>query len=549
MSIAPTFPRAAVSQVSSAPPSSRSSGNRVESLLLSAIGLGIAWRLVRYLLAFPIWDDEAMLCLNFLGRDLAGMLDPLDHWQVAPPLFLMTQWTSHRLLGGSEWAMRLLPQLASLGSLGLFWLLTRTVLPRRPALWATALLAVSIWPVSMGSLIKPYAGDLFWSLALTLPAAHLLWDPENRRWWGWLTAATPVALTASYPAVFIGGGVGLALTGSMLHHRRWRDVLPLGIFGTALVGSFTLVYALGVSATPEATRRAMDGYWQDGFPPGSPLPLAWWLLRTHLGEMAAYPIGAANGGSVATFLLAALGGAILWRKGQRSLVVLLLAPFALNFLAAALRRYPYGDSCRVCQHLAPAVCLLAGVGLSVWTAPGRWFRTERAALLAACLLGLVASIGIARDLVKPYRGVGDVWLRGVAAVVSEQSSPGDVLVLLEGDDLPSPSCRWRLAHSGRRVRTLREVRDEDLREADTVWALVLRFRVRPDWTPDALDPDLEAFARRLARLGTDHRPLRPREYLREERTGRNGRNYLLQYCGIHRWTRRETASILPAWAP
>ena len=28
--------------------------------------LGIVWRTVRYLLQFPIWGDEAFVCVNFL---------------------------------------------------------------------------------------------------------------------------------------------------------------------------------------------------------------------------------------------------------------------------------------------------------------------------------------------------------------------------------------------------------------------------------------------------------------------------------------------------
>lgn len=549
MSIAPTLPRAVESAAPAAPHSSRPLGSRIEYVLLAAIGLGIAWRVIRYLLAFPIWDDEGMLCLNFLGRDLVGMLEPLEHGQVAPPLFLMAQWCSHQVLGGSEWSMRLLPQLASLGSVGLFWLLARTVLPRRPALWGTALLAVSIWPVSMGSLIKPYSGDLFWSLALTLPAARLLWDPEDRRWWWWLIAATPFALTGSYPAVFIGGGVGSALAVSMVAHRRWRDLPLLGLYGAVLAGAFALVYALGVAATPESTRRSMDDYWQEGFPPGSPLGLAWWMVRTHLGEMAAYPIGAANGGSVATFLLAALGGVVLWRKGQRSLVVLLLAPFGLNLLAAALRRYPYGDSCRVCQHLAPAVCLLAGVGLGIWTARGRWFATERAAFCAAGLLGLVAAGGIVRDLVKPYRGEGDLWIRKVIDNVLAKVGPEDLVVLVDDPTLLSPSCRWRMAHARTRVRYARDLVDEDLQGTGTVWALVWRFHLSPGWAPGTPNADLGLLEKRLAAVVPSLRAIHPQEYVREERTGRNGRNYLLQYCGIHRWTARDTAPLLPAWAP
>ena len=44
------------------------------------------------------------------------------------------------------------------------------------------------------------------------------------------------------------------------------------------------------------------------------------------------------------------------------LLLLLLTPFVLTFLAALAGKYPYGGSARIAQHLAPSLCLLAGTG-------------------------------------------------------------------------------------------------------------------------------------------------------------------------------------------
>ena len=54
----------------------------------------------------------------------------------------------------------------------------------------------------------------------------------------------------------------------------------------------------------------------------------------------------------------------LWGTGRRSLLLMLTAPFVLTLIAAALRLYPYGGSARVAQHLAPPICLLAGMGIA-----------------------------------------------------------------------------------------------------------------------------------------------------------------------------------------
>src|SRR5437588_3611757 len=76
------------------------------NVALMLVLLGMAWRLLRYLLQFPIWGDEAFVCLNFLDRDYLGLMKPLRYVQVAPILFLWSERTAYRLLGGSELALR-----------------------------------------------------------------------------------------------------------------------------------------------------------------------------------------------------------------------------------------------------------------------------------------------------------------------------------------------------------------------------------------------------------------------------------------------------------
>ena len=54
---------------------------------VALIAVGVFGRLVRYFLQFPIWGDEAFVCVNFLERDYLGMTRELTHLQVAPVLW------------------------------------------------------------------------------------------------------------------------------------------------------------------------------------------------------------------------------------------------------------------------------------------------------------------------------------------------------------------------------------------------------------------------------------------------------------------------------
>src|SRR5439155_9489699 len=110
---------------------------------------------------------------------------------------------------------------------------------------------------------------------------------------------------------------------------------------------------------------SMDkGYWQGSFPPAQPAALLTWLGQVHTGNLFAYPFGGHHGGSSVTCLLCLLGIGQLGRARRWELLASALCPFALTLFAAALHRYPYGGSARVAQHLAPAICLLAGSGLA-----------------------------------------------------------------------------------------------------------------------------------------------------------------------------------------
>src|SRR4051812_24161463 len=53
-------------------------------LTLLVVLVGVAWRLTRYLLRFPVWGDEAMLLVNYADRNYLDLAGPLENCQVAP---------------------------------------------------------------------------------------------------------------------------------------------------------------------------------------------------------------------------------------------------------------------------------------------------------------------------------------------------------------------------------------------------------------------------------------------------------------------------------
>jgi hypothetical protein len=474
---------------------SRSWPRTARRCALALILVGIAWRLCRWLLQFPIWGDEAYLCLNLLDRDYLGLLQPLRCAQVAPVVFLWGELTAYKLLGGTELALRLLPFLAGLASLGLFWRLARMALPPLPRYLAVGIFAMSYYPIRHSCEVKPYATDLFVSLSLLLVALTWLRRPDRLRWLVFLTLLAPLALAASYPAAFVAGAVSMVVFPTAW--RQGRKTLTLWVVYNFLVAmGFVGPYMLAGVGQFEATGGTQNEYWAEWFPPAALGPLIVWLARAHCGNMLAYPVGGPNFASTLTFLLCLGGAWRLGRSGRWDLLGLLGIPFVLSLVAAALHRYPYGGSARIAQHLAPAICLLAAAGIVDLIArlTPTAAKQRRAALAIFSLLGLVGIGGIVHDLCKPYKTRADQEVRRLVSEVFAQARSEDQIVTLSPGDL-WPTFEWYLRRQEDRVAFDGQIDSGRLAQGGAVWALC--FGASPTG-PEWLAGQLQEVPRRLA---------------------------------------------------
>jgi hypothetical protein len=482
----------------------RENAARLRWLALALVAVGLAWRLYHYLLRFPIFNDEAMLLVNYFTRGYMEVLGPIDNCQVAPLLFHWVELTALRWLGQGELALRLPAFVACLACLPLFWRLARLTLPPLGHALAVGILSVSIWPATMGSLVKPYSGDLLFSLLLLNLAVSWLREPGRLRPLVVLACVIPVVVAASYPAVFIAGAVSVALLPAV---RRGGDRKALALFALynvllgvtfmahyLLVGRAHLASPMVTGAPTATTAAGMEKYWQagGGFPPLEPVRFLKWFFLAHTGQMAAYPTGAANGGSSLTVLLALVGAWHLWRRGQRGLLVLAGGALGLGFAAALFHKYPFGSSGRIAQHLAPFYCLLAGLGVAVLvqrarTSASRWSAT----LAVGAVLALVGAGGIVRDYLRPYRDDDALWARQICDDLFRRA--GQDRILLE-QDYPGvlSTFHWQLGRRGAQVVERRNIDWAHLGEERSFW--LFSYGGPTSW-------ELEAWQDRLAQTG------------------------------------------------
>ncbi|MGH9317485.1 MAG: glycosyltransferase family 39 protein, partial [Thermoanaerobaculia bacterium] len=170
-------------------------------------------RVVRYLACFPLWEAEAYAAATLVDRGFGDLARPLDYQTVCPLGFLWVEWLAVRLLGCSEYALRLFPLVCGIAGLLLFAWVSGRLLASPARLLSIGLLAVAYPAIRNSAECRQYASDLFFAIALiALCAGYLTGQPGRRtRWWLGLAAALPVALLFSFPSVFVAAGVILAL--------------------------------------------------------------------------------------------------------------------------------------------------------------------------------------------------------------------------------------------------------------------------------------------------------------------------------------------------
>ena len=383
----------------------------------------VLWMCVRFALGFPIWGDEAFVVNNFPHLSYGDLFAPLPNGQVAPLLWLWLEKLFYDLGDGSIYWLRFPAFIAGLVSTWLMLRFCLRALPQPSALLAFAIFAASYYPLRHGVEVKPYALDLLFALVQLNLALDLISVSSKslRRKAFALVAISVIGVWASYPSMFISGGVALYFFARK--ETRSKAVLGsllLGASAAVMVFSFALPHARAASWLMEMEM------WTPAFPP---LDRIWtwplWLVERHAGYMSAYPTGGRDYGSSVSLLLMMVGAIGLWRYRQKAFLGLLLAPLLFNFVAAAGKFYPYGGSIRVSIFMAPAFCLLMGHGLALCTQRFK-ITTQNVVGNGICvLLFAFTALGLIRDVQQPFKSEGDVRAAEFALWLQEHVAPGE----------------------------------------------------------------------------------------------------------------------------
>ena len=382
--------------------------------------LGAVACVLRYLLRFPIWPDEAFFAINIARRAPSDLMTPLDYHQVAPPLYTLAVDGATSLFGFNEWSLRLVSVIAMVAALFVFRALARRILDGWASVFAVAIFASSYWMIRHGSEVKPYAVDMLWSVSFLWMVAvwfHAKSRAMRLRMVIAMSLMAAVGFAVSFPSALIGGGVVLFMGWHLIRSTPRRLIEPF-VIGLALVAGFGIVWVLHTSKQFDSEASYMQEYWVRGFPPNwSPIAITEWLVRRATGEMMPYPVGGKYFGSVATTIAVVIGGWSWMRSPRRDLLPLIFGPLAMALVAAAIHRYPFGAPTRCQLYLAPLFILLAGEGLQTLATRMERRRPTNFRPIVLGVLTVIIVGTMARDVISPAKNGTDRTIRDLSRVL------------------------------------------------------------------------------------------------------------------------------------
>ena len=444
-------------------------GKLVRRWVLAFVLFGLAWRLARFALAFPIWGDEAMLGLNVIDRSYTELLEPLKYVQVAPFGFLWLLRFTFDRFGVSDYTTRLPSLIGGIIALLLFWQWSKLLMSRHAAAIATGVVAVSGYIVRHGVEMKPYAMDFLAAVCLLLLATRYF---VSRRllWLGALLVAAPLCSVISYGQTFVAAGIGVALLVNAWR-ENWVHRTASALYCLVIAASFAAVMTISGRGQYHATAYGMLPYWHGGFPPPNPWQFILWFAQIHTGNLFAYPLGGKNGASLTTSILFALGLWAMWRQWSGPVRLMLFAPFLFTFIAAVLRLYPYGESPRISQHLAPAIILSTGAGIAMLVdlAPDARTWCLRFNIAGVVLLS-IGVIRLAGNVIWPYKTKADQQMRETVRHLCAVSANDPIFVIQPAGEGP-PTLFWYLREQSRPFVHSLTPPPESLQNVSSAWAI------------------------------------------------------------------------------
>ena len=331
----------------------------VQNLTWAALSFGIITRLFQYFHNRTLWTDEAALALTTVERSYAELTGALGFVTGAPVGFLLLYRFAIDILGNNEFAIRLVPLLAGIGALLLFYPIAKHYLRPMAVPIAMALFGASTPLVRYATEGKQYSSDVFVGILLLYIGMQASKNGLAIRWLVPLALVGAALIWFSYPAVFVLAGIGGVTGIYALARKDWAKVIQLSLVSATWLVSFAISYQITAAETLVSNSgliAQLDSL--SRFPPFPPTSISDLnRLADSFFFLFKNPVGITLSGVAA---LAFLFGLASMFKANRFALFLLMSPLLMTFLVSSARLYPFGE--RWILFLAPFVIFFIAEG-------------------------------------------------------------------------------------------------------------------------------------------------------------------------------------------
>lgn len=307
-----------------------------------------------------MWTDEVLLGVNIVNRNPLELLRPLDHFQVAPILFLQIEKLFSQLTSDTDMGLRIFPLTAFLVSIYLIYkVLIKIHANKYAVIVGLALFGFNSTLIYYSSEVKQYMIDV---LAVSLIYFLLLKDYTNvQRKFIYLGVFGTVCifLTNVAPIILFTAGTFLVFHHDLMNARIRTNLMAVFAAWTVAFGIYFYSF---IWHHPAA--EAMLNYWSslDVFIPKNPLSKPfhtfllnkWFMVRRNLFQFG-------DQGFILLNILAVAGILSLLLRRKIGYLILTCLPVILHIFLSAFRIYPL--DVRLILYMCPVFIILFSFGV------------------------------------------------------------------------------------------------------------------------------------------------------------------------------------------
>ena len=384
------------------------------------IAFGVALRCIQYFSNRSLWADEAVLALNIINRSYLELMQPLDYDQGAPIGFLMIEKLAVQILGNNEYVLRLFPFVCGLGSLFLFYELSKKIISKLAIIIGLALFASLEYLVYYSSEVKQYSSDVAIALLLYLLLLPLVNQKQRLGQMIKFCLVGAIAIWFSHPSIFILASIGSNALLINFWQKNFSKVKNLLVIYSGWILSFVIFYF--VSLINLTGNETLTTSWGDGFP-NSTFDIVWMLDA--FGKFFYKPLGFSKWIDGLAIIIFLVGCISCWLR-RKKILFFLLSPLFVTFLASFLHQYPFRS--RLVLFLTPFVIFLIATGGSYILTKPRYSPIKIIGIFLVILL-LWQPLAKAIDLIE--EPLNESEIKPVLSYIKKHQQPGDVLYIYQ----------------------------------------------------------------------------------------------------------------------